>query len=171
MTTKRLFFALWPNATAVAQLADLQKSLPIVGRLVAPSHLHITLAFIGDADPPYADCLRRAAESVTFEPFTLVFDRLGYFHKPQILWLGPSEIPAALNKLYERLTRELAGCGFESDSRGFKPHISLARKSRGLSDQKFVPLQCTINSFTLVQSRPTNTGADYCIIQRFGADG
>ena len=46
----RLFFALWPDADAVAQLADIAGKLTLEGpvRLVKPGNYHVTLAFLGE---------------------------------------------------------------------------------------------------------------------------
>ena len=47
----RLFVALWPPDDVVAALEELHRKDQVGARFVAPGNWHVTLRFVGDADP------------------------------------------------------------------------------------------------------------------------
>ena len=125
-----------PVAAALSRLAD-KLAVQIAGaRWVAPSHFHITLAFLGDI--PTTDlarvCQATANAVRPLAAFPLRVARLGAFpnlHQPRVLWAGLSD--DALPQL-EALQRTVAaaarGVGYPPDGR-FSPHITLARFKPG----------------------------------------
>lgn len=59
--------------------------------------------------------------------FELVFEKIGFFEREQlIIWLG-AETPSPLSLLVERLDRQMAKLGFPKERRMFTPHITLGR--------------------------------------------
>jgi len=166
---QRLFFALWPDETTRRQVADLVDSLPRrQGRATPVANLHVTLAFVGRTSPGGRLCLEHAASEVQGQPFTLHLDRVGYFARRRILWLGPSETPLASADLAADLQRRLAPCGYEPERRAFRPHITLMRKSRpppeGLQPE---PIDWRVEQFALVESVLSPAGAEYHVLRNF----
>ena len=128
--SQRLFFALWPDAQIRERLAGIRDRLPAHGG--RPTHiqdLHITLNFLGQVGPDRYDCLVEAAGRVRIPPFSLLIDSVGYWRRPRLLWSGPSQVPAELEGLVRALRNELKGCGFKPETRTFRPHVTLARKT------------------------------------------
>lgn len=158
---RRLFFALWPNAASRRELVSRQEALGLAGRKTAAANLHITLAFIGNADLAYCDCLRQAAATVTAEPFELTLNQLGYFSKPRVVWVGPSQVPVGLEILRAKLLSAIAGCGYTSRDDAFTPHVTLARKAPPVAPQSFSPITWKVDEFALVESCSTAGGVRY----------
>jgi 2'-5' RNA ligase len=162
-TTRRLFFALWPDDTVRAGLDAAGKAL--AGKRikrVPAGNLHITLAFAGPVKADVAACLEQAAAAIRLAPFELTLDHAGYWPRPRILWLGPTHVPPGLWALAGALRNTLAGCGIEPEARGFQAHVTLARK---FSQRAPVP-ECPavtwpVSRFCLVQSVSEESGVSY----------
>lgn len=182
MGKRRLFFALWPDESACRGLAHnlVQALTHDQGdhsdvRVYLPEDLHLTLAFIGAATETYRTCLARAAREVAeredSKPFSLAIDRLGYFERGRVLWAGCRSCPASLAGLQDRLVKALAGCGYEGESRTFKPHVTLMRKAgRPQNLHSFTPVPWRIDGFSLAESLPVTDGRRYRIIEEFRFD-
>src|SRR5512143_3703371 len=91
----RLFFALWPDEAVRLELVRISHKLavPPGAKRVPPDNLHLTLAFIGTQGPGVQSCLEQQAAAIQVPPFTLTFDQLGFFAKPQVVWLGDKNPP------------------------------------------------------------------------------
>ncbi|MBN1378833.1 MAG: RNA 2',3'-cyclic phosphodiesterase [Gammaproteobacteria bacterium] len=170
-TTKnaRVFFALWPNVATRSRLFKISKQLPDnQGRLIGAENLHLTLCFIGEIDQMQLQVFTRAAEDVISEPFALALDRLGYFARTRVLWLGSDHTPAALLALVKNLNKTLRHCGYKSETRPFKPHVTLMRKARPLATlPDFKPVSWNIIGFVLAQSLLQQTGVCYRILKEY----
>jgi 2'-5' RNA ligase len=70
--------------------------------------------------------------------------------------------------LVERLWTELATCGFERESRPYRPHIALLRKARGLPGGVLEdPIPWEVREFVLVTSLSVPDGPRYKVLQRW----
>ena len=168
--TERLFFALWPPTEVTALLEQqLGAALDgIKGRRVATERLHVTLAFLGDTRAEQRVCVEAAAARVHVEPFTLMLDRLGYFARPQVVWLGNQESPQTVGVLVGDLNAGLRGCGCAIDTRPFRTHITVMRKGRRKPDLPAIdPVRWDIESFVLVRSELRPEGAHYEVVRRW----
>jgi len=163
----RLFFALWPSPETAQALAawaaEVQRACG--GRAVETPNIHLTLAFLGDADPDKASAAARRVSGTSFElPITIG----KYWKHNRIVWVGPQEMPSALGQLAERLQLELFRDGFILDRRPFAAHITLLRKAaRPQVLPELPPLAWPAREFVLVSSTPANSGSRYEIIERF----
>lgn len=168
-TTRRLFFALWPGRAVRDALAGIARDLPPgQGRRVDARNLHVTLAFIGQANPDYRQCLSRAAATVEAAPFTFTLDRLGYFARTRVVWLGAGSVPPELPALVKSLNKALRRCGYKPDRRAFVPHVTLARKARPLDRSPEVePVHWPVNGFRLMASKSNNGGVCYEPLEEF----
>jgi 2'-5' RNA ligase len=95
--SRRLFFALWPDAEVRAQLAGVARRW--TRRPVADEKLHMTLIFLGQRNEQNVACFRQAASAVQVEPFELQLDYLGGWPRAGIQWLGSSRVPGGLSQL------------------------------------------------------------------------
>ncbi|WP_338750760.1 RNA 2',3'-cyclic phosphodiesterase [Bacillus sp. FJAT-52991] len=130
------FFALALPEKIKEQLhqAFLDRNLPFA-RAVHEQDLHLTLAFLGEAE---GGKLKKARDGVTkaldtFSPFALTIDSFGTFGKeeqPRIFWAGVKLEPK-LNQLQQAVSTACREAGFQLESRPFRPHITLARKWQG----------------------------------------
>lgn len=176
MSKLRLFFALWPDASFCEQFTQLveQSAWSRQGRSVPSQNLHLTLAFLGDVDVSRVDTIIALADGFSIPAFDLVFDHLGYWKKPQVVWAGTRDVPPALTKLAYDLQAGLRALNIPVDEREYVPHLTLLRKvaRRPL----LVPIEsCSwhVNEFCLVHSQLTPAGAHYHIVKswRFVANG
>ncbi|MBN1239069.1 MAG: RNA 2',3'-cyclic phosphodiesterase [Gammaproteobacteria bacterium] len=158
---RRVFFALWPDESTRGAISRASRKAVRLsgGRPTAKRNLHITVAFLGHVDP---DALERAASVPPVEtgPFELVLDRLGYFREARALWLGPSEMPPALAALEQSLWDGLEQAGFEREPRIYRPHLTLARRARGV-DETVPPVHWNASALTLVESIALPRGVHY----------
>ena len=163
----RLFFALWPppeTAQALAAWAA-QVQRACGGRAVATPNIHLTLAFLGDADPDKASA---AARRVSGTSFALPITIGKYWKHNNIVWVAPQEMPSALGKLAERLQLELFRDGFILDRRPFAAHITLIRKASPPGPLPAVPaVSWPVREFVLVRSDRDSSGSTYFVVDRF----
>ncbi|HLB85992.1 MAG TPA: 2'-5' RNA ligase family protein, partial [Steroidobacteraceae bacterium] len=88
-SARRLFFALWPDATLRSNAAERVAALVPSGggRPQRPDQLHVTLVFLGQVSEERLDNVRAVAVEVTGNPFTFALDRLEHWRKPGVLCL------------------------------------------------------------------------------------
>jgi 2'-5' RNA ligase len=159
--TERVFFALWPPTELARRMSAIADELAVSGRRMPPENLHITLAFIGDVAPERLRLLEAIGDQLPKHPLTLTLDRTGHWRRPGITWVGPSEPPAAAAELHQVLQTALAEAEFPSAQRPFKPHVTLARKSRPPRQKAIEPLTWRVTRLALVASRRSKQGAHY----------
>ncbi|NLZ09821.1 MAG: RNA 2',3'-cyclic phosphodiesterase [Alcaligenaceae bacterium] len=128
MHASRYFFALWPNPVVARQLQQIQARLP-AGRLTHGADLHLTLAFLGEVSEADEVKLHHLLQAIPFTAFELVLDQVDAFRRIGLSWAGPSQIPLALQTLYDIFGAALDDQGIWWDKRlVFRPHVTLARK-------------------------------------------
>lgn len=133
---QRLFIAIPLPEQIRAQLTLLQPEPSEKIRPVRAEQMHITLHFLGDADPAL---LMPALGAVSFTSFILRLDRRGHFGNPRqggVLWIG-CNAGAELLSLHRRLATHLARLGINLDGRNFIPHVTLARCKPGTAATAF----------------------------------
>src|SRR5215510_12687027 len=101
----RLFFALWPPAATASALAGWAREAQRVtgGRVTDEGKIHLTLAFLGEADEGRA----AAAARVQSKAHTLPLEEARHWKDNGIVWAGPRQTPAPLQDLFGKLEREL----------------------------------------------------------------
>ena len=166
---QRLFFALWPGG---AEREKLESYRPLLrgcgGRPIKPQNLHITLAFLGSVDSAVRECLEQAASAIELPPFTLRLDRLGFWRRPQVIWLGQEPSPEPLLALAGELKQAILTCGMEPDSRGFRTHLTLQRRAHRPPRQREVPpLEWQVDRFVLVASETRPEGVVYEVVREW----
>ena len=134
--TVRAFLAVELPPKVKGALADLVEQLGrahVPGlRLVRPEGIHLTLKFLGDVSRDQVSPIVEAVSQMVKEhtPFTLSLGAPGVFpnrNAPRVLWVGIEGDLAALKVLHREVENSLAALGFEMDTRGFSPHLTVAR--------------------------------------------
>jgi len=167
----RLFFALWPPPEAARALAEWARAVEKAcgGRATRENSIHLTLAFLGDADPLKAGVAGRKVRAAAFD-FPL--DAAGYWPHNRIVWIGPQRMPDALADLVQQLHRALVEEGFVLEGRAFAAHVTLLRKAaRPAAIPPLPALTWPAPEFALVRSKPSPTGSAYEAIERFPLAG
>lgn len=163
---RRLFFALWPEPGQLVTLVTRLRGLapPGGGKVQRPDQLHVTVEFLGAIPDSRLPDVRTAgaAAAAGAQPFEIVFDRMDYWRRPQVLCLTATETPAALARLSASLRRELQAREFEVEHREFRAHLTVARKvARMPRVPRVEPLLWPAGRLTLVQSHSDSSGSRY----------
>lgn len=100
-------------------------------RWVAAENIHLTLKFLGDISPANVEILSQMlrAEADLVATFEFQIKGLGSFpslRRPRVLFIG-IQAPAGLEALYRGIESACARLGYESEGRGFSPHLTIAR--------------------------------------------
>lgn len=135
----RLFLALWPPESVRDALVQAVSTWawPDAARRTRPERLHATVHFIGGVPVVRLEELKQEL-AVPFEPFEWELSRPDVW-QGSIAVLRPAETPPTLARLYERLAARLRVLGLPVEDRPFRPHVTLARKARGLAPPAQVP--------------------------------
>ncbi|MCL4721475.1 MAG: RNA 2',3'-cyclic phosphodiesterase [Gammaproteobacteria bacterium] len=153
MTRLRLFLALWPDTRVRDRLHTHRDAWqwPATATLVPPGRLHLTLHFLGAVDAGRMPDLTAGLQA-DFRPFRLVLDRTECWAGGLAI-LAPGTLPAELSALHESLGARLAALGLPPETRGFRPHVTLARRSADARPPaRFLPLSWRVQDYALVVS-------------------
>jgi len=163
----RLFFALWPDNITRHRIDAIVRNLPVnQGRRVTPENIHITLAFLGQIDSERNKQLISKASNVSCQGFQLNLDRIGWWKKPQIVWLAPSFIPDELTALVNQVEDIATSCNIKLENRSCQPHMTIMRKvRRSIPEQLLQPIDWQVNCFALIESITHPEGVRYTLQQ------
>ena len=157
----RLFFALPLHQLAPA-LIDWRERRPWPGLPVPERNLHLTLAFLGEADEATRDRLIAAAAQQRCPPFSVHLDQTGWFQRARAAWVGPSEWPNELNVLARALRRHGEKLGLGNGEQGYRPHVTLSRKAAEAPEALPAPdFVLQADRFCLYRSVSTPDGVHY----------
>ncbi|HEY1391872.1 MAG TPA: 2'-5' RNA ligase family protein [Methylibium sp.] len=162
--TDRLFFALYPDASAAARIAQLAQrlrgELRLRGRPLQTERFHVTLHHLGDYAGLPADvlrCAKQAAAAIAVPPFEIAFDRaMSFDRKPSnrpFVLQGSGEGLAGVLAFQQALGEALknAGLGRWVAPR-FTPHVTLLYDDRRVDEEAIEPIRWTVREFVLVDS-------------------
>lgn len=162
--SRRVFFALWPDAAARSALDVLAREAAELsgGRATAASCLHLTLAFLGAQPAAGVERLCALAGGVRANAFALLLDTLGSFTRTGIVWLGARTLQPQLATLQGELCAALQLQGFALDQRPYAPHLTLARRGTRLIERSLPQaIGWRVQSFALVGSELGRQGPVY----------
>jgi 2'-5' RNA ligase len=162
----RVFFAIWPPADTARALSQWSNEVQARtgGKTTDEAKIHLTLAFLGEADPQRAI---RAAQRVTGQAHSLPIEEAVYWRENHIVWAGPRETPPPLTALYQRLSEELHREEFVLERRPFAAHVTLIRKARAARLPPLPALDWPVREFLLVRSSLSPKGSTYEPLERF----
>jgi 2'-5' RNA ligase len=163
----RVFFALWPDdATRSAISRATREAVRLGGgRPIAKDRLHLTVVFLGELTSAGL-AVARAVPPIAVGAFELTLDVLGVWPESKILWLAPSNPPDALGELEARLSDALVERGFRGEERIYRPHVTLARRSRPV-DLDVEPIGWSVRDLALVESFPEGRNVHYEVLERW----
>jgi len=130
------------NDTVLNRLATAQRQLFQTGadlKLVEPQNIHITVRFLGNITPETAEKIFEEMKKTQFTPFTVQIKGLGAFpdlRYPRVVWAGITTGADQLKSVFNQLEPRLRGLGFTPDSKGFSPHLTIARVRSGRNKQQ-----------------------------------
>jgi RNA 2',3'-cyclic 3'-phosphodiesterase len=125
----RLFLAIPLAEPVLAELGKLTGRLQPAAaglRWSAEEKWHITLQFLGGASEDQYNCLVASLAQLRSPPVPIQLAELGIFDRAGIFY-AEVDLTPQLVSLQQRIVAATALCGFESESRPFHPHITLAR--------------------------------------------
>ncbi len=161
----RMFVAAWPSADVRAALHELPAVNEPGVRRVPPQNWHVTLRFVGDADPDeLIALLGHARPPRAVARLGPAVDRLDA-RQVVVPVAGVDELAAAVRDA----TREIG----EIDRRPFRGHLTVARTKRGARTALVgVPFDATftVDEIAIVGSELAPTGAVYTTLASLPTD-
>ena len=151
-------------------------------RWVSPDAFHLTMHFFGEVEGQPLSDLHRAFEDprLTRSAVPVRFADLGQFPprgSPRVLWIGLTVDGSALHDYWKTFESVVAPLGWESDKRGFAPHVTIARAGNSPVDGRWsegidVPeFPFFLGECVLFQSVLSRDGARYVPLKRIVFEG
>jgi 2'-5' RNA ligase len=145
--TFRSFFAFdIEDQTIIRRLTRVQEMLSNTGtdlKLVKPQNIHLTIRFLGDIYPSMVNAIYEEMKQLSFTPFMMEFKGVGTFprlNNPRVVWVGINKGTFELTKVFEQLEPRLRGLGLKPETKGFNPHLTIARVKTRRNKSKLVRL-------------------------------
>lgn len=154
----RLFVAVWPTSDVVAALRALRRKDERGVRFVPPENWHITLRFLGDADPD------EATERLDQCELPVARARLA----PAIDLLGQHSVVvpvSGVEGLAARVAAATRGVGVDQARRRYTGHLTIARLRKHARPPRVTGApfdeSFEVAEVALVSSRLKESGAEY----------
>lgn len=180
----RLFVAVTLPDRLREQIAAIQADLPPSLRRTDPADAHLTLKFLGDAEPePAREAVSEAVRSAGVLPFDATLGGLGVFPSldyVRVVWLGVRDGIEDLTRLADAVERATVAAGFDPRDHEFTPHVTLARMddARGKARVRELvegtdpePGSFRVESVRLMASVLGDDGPQYRTVERVPLDG
>jgi 2'-5' RNA ligase len=179
----RLFTALSIPDRVAASLLLIQGGVP-GARWQAREQLHLTLAFIGEADGRDAAAIDDALAAIHAPGFSLQLHGVGQFgegrrSRSHALWAGV-RANAALEHLQRKVDTAIRRVGMPTEAHKFTPHVTLARMRHPEAGKLvewlthhalYTSAPFEVAAFHLYSSRLTSDGSIYRIEQSYPLEG
>lgn len=122
-------------------------------RWVPARNIHLTLKFLGDVSPANLDLIKQmlAREAAQYPAFDLQVEGIGSYptsRRPRILWVGLNA-PASLASLQRAIETAAARLGYESEDRGFSPHLTIGRVRQNASAAELQKIRAALEGTTI----------------------
>lgn len=163
----RVFFALNPDPDTRRQLQRVSTGISDhAGRKVPAANYHLTLLFLGSVEQSILPELVQAGSRIESAPFGLIIDQAGWWREPGVLWLGPTDSPAALLALGNQLIALAESLDLLTTIPTLRPHITLLRQVRSPVElPSFSQITWQVGSFCLMESVSRRTGVSYRVLE------
>jgi RNA 2',3'-cyclic 3'-phosphodiesterase len=179
----RLFVAIAIQEEIRRSLALFLNELRVIAPKVkwaSPENLHLTLKFIGEADPATLSQIENVLKTVrTAGPLDLEFHGLGFFpdaKHPRVIWAGVRST-SRLALLADSIDTALHTLGIPLEKKAFAPHVTLARLNSALLRPDFLAIEknhshqtfgsMVASEVQLIESRLKPSVAEYTNVQSF----
>jgi 2'-5' RNA ligase len=132
------------NDHILDNILKIQQTLSRTGADIKPverENIHITLRFLGEVKQERVQEIIEQMKQVQFERFTVDFRGLGVFpglHRPTVIWIGIEKGAKELSRIFETLEQGLRALSIRPDSKGFTPHLTIARVKSGRNRAELV---------------------------------
>jgi len=152
----RLFFASWPPDATAEALARWARAAQreCGGRATRRETIHLTLAFLGEADAGQA---KAAAGALCLPGCTFSIEQARYWAHNRIVWVGPRETPPELAALSQAL----------GETRRYAAHVTLLRNARPAALPPIPAVEWPVREFVLVSSTLSAEGPSYEVLGRY----
>jgi 2'-5' RNA ligase len=105
---------------------------------VAPEGIHLTLKFLGDTPASRVGEIEAAlrAACAASAPFEFSVEGRGCFpntRRPRVVWVAVRDRGQMLARLQAAIEQHVAPLGWPREARGFSPHLTLGRVTKGAS--------------------------------------
>ncbi|MCK9505325.1 MAG: RNA 2',3'-cyclic phosphodiesterase [Porticoccaceae bacterium] len=169
MADKRVFFALQPDDRVRQTIAAVTSALPLCGaKIIAEANLHLTLGFLGAVPESRLHNIISAAAGIPFTEFSLHIDRIGWWQKPAVLWLGCCHPPEPLITLAANIRKLAQGQEIPAINQRFELHITIAKKvAEPVANFSFAPIHWHCDSFCLLESVSEKDGMKYRLLHQW----
>lgn len=120
-----------------SRLGEMQSLLVRTGadlKPVEPENIHVTIRFLGNIAPSMVERIHEEMQRVQFVPFEVNIHGVGAFpdvRYPRVCWAGITQGADQLRGIFSQLEPRLRSLGFAPDSKGFSPHLTIARVKSG----------------------------------------
>jgi len=174
----RLFIALKLPVPIVEKITEIRKSIYDIddlGKWEPNDKLHLTLKFLGDTEESKTILIINKLKTIVSK-YSEIDCRIGEFgfFLPRILWIK-LEVNPNLFTLINEIEESLFELGFEKEKRLFKPHITLLRIRKNVSDEfvsafknyKAPEMSFNCSEIALVKSELFPRGSVYTDIKVF----
>jgi 2'-5' RNA ligase len=159
---QRVFIVINPGNATRSRLTEIRNDLRACskrGSFTSPQNMHLTLSFIGDCNDNQLKAIKRAMNSMTFNPFALTVERIGKFKRDggDIWWAGVRTSPQ-LMEIQNMLTKRLRSEGITlPPEASYMPHITLGREIMTHEQQWHIePFGEPVASIELMRSERVN---------------
>ena len=121
------------SESVLKKISEIQALLVKTGadlKPVEPANIHITVRFLGNITSNMVERIHEEMKKVLFTPFDVTVMGVGAFpdaRYPRVCWAGMTDGADQLQKIFTQLEPRLRSLGFEPDSKGFNPHLTIAR--------------------------------------------
>lgn len=160
----RLFFGVKPDPASALEIeAWREHHLPPMRSPVPAYNLHMTLVFLGEVQEPQLESLATGVDAIRAASVSVRLDELGYFPRPRVLWIGPSETPTGLLDIVHQLSSAARRQGLRLEKRKFQAHLTIARRCEFAPPASTQPpeFQLDFDNFSLLESTNTRAGVIY----------
>ena len=167
----RLFFALIPEKST---RADINQAIQQINpdkyeKIIKNEKLHITLRYLGNVSTDVLKEINRSVDNIKQPEFSLTIDKLEYWKRPSLSVLIPSKIPKPLTDLVAELEKICIACGLTEESRAYKPHVTIIRKSLDhQSGHNLKTVNWKVKNFVLLNSETVDGKVIYTKIGQWG---
>jgi RNA 2',3'-cyclic 3'-phosphodiesterase len=167
----RLFFSLLPPSTAASRLAEFiaHCELPRGSRPIDRVNLHLTLAFVGEAEAGEVHAIGRLSSVVDPGKVSVRLDRCVYWRNSRVIVATTQGRTRGLHEMSSSL--QAAVSLYRSAARDelkWRPHVTLARNvSQPPVLQAMSPIEWTASSFSLMSSERRDGRSVYTVVDTY----